>query len=619
VGGVRTRIDPSDAAVVVFLVPLGSGLSFVSYVAIRARVHNPVFFWMGLTGLAILAVAGFLGKRLFPNAEASSRNAIDSLGADLLPDDDDRERKMQALRERDPRFDVEVLKQRVSRIFLLVQEALVRRNVAAIRPYVTDSMYQRFNTGLALARAFGLRDVALDVKIQDVRLSALEVADHFEVAHIGFRTTARIAEVPADSADEVALDAASRFAETPLEEVWSFIRRRGTKTAKVSLAEGKCPNCGAPFQGGATGRCSHCEAVVNSGDYDWVLGKVSQIEEFSVTGLGAPGLEQLRARDPDLAVELIEDRASLQFWRYIEAKVLEDPTRLRKVASAPFVKSIVSHQAELRGRGQREWFHQVSLNGVDVITFNLDNDGIDYANVRVRWAGSRVVGPVGQPQRKAPSERVHVLTLFRNVGARTDKAAGALTYRCWSCHGPLGDSDSTTCDYCNAEQVDGDHHWQVRSFETYERWLSRQPPEFRASRVKAPWANRRYPVEYRSERRRLLRLMVAMASADGHVDWKETRLLYSQARRWDISPDELEGYLRSPEVDDADLPGPGEAKEFLGGLLEIAAVDGEIDRKERQILTLVARSLNYSDETLDQMITRALMAGPSRGNQTPMV
>jgi hypothetical protein len=281
-----------------------------------------------------------------------------------------------------------------------------------------------------------------------------------------------------------------------------------------------------------------------------------------------------------------------QFWRYIEAKVLQDPTRLRKVASPGFVESIVSHLIELRGRGQREWFHGVSLCGVDVITFNLDNDGVDYANVRVRWAGSRLVGPADEPKRKAPVERTHVLTLSRNSGARTDKTAGALTYRCWSCHGPLGDSDSTTCDYCAAEQVDGAHHWQVRS----------------------PWAGRRYPVQYRSERRRLLRLMVAMASADGYVSWKETRLLYSQARRWSISPDaELESYLRSPEVDPADLPGPGEAQEFLGGLLEIAAIDGEIDPKERQLLILVARSLNYSDETLDRMITDALMRAPPKG------
>ena len=65
------------------------------------------------------------------------------------------------------------------------------------------------------------------------------------------------------------------------EEVWSFLRKRGSKSKNgVPALEGRCPNCGADLPVSDVVRCEYCKAVVNSGEHDWVLAEITQPEEW---------------------------------------------------------------------------------------------------------------------------------------------------------------------------------------------------------------------------------------------------------------------------------------------------------------------------------------------------
>ena len=39
----------------------------------------------------------------------------------------------------------------------------------------------------------------------------------------------------------------------------------------------KCPNCGAPLDVDLAGMCRYCKAPVMSGEYGWVLARISQV------------------------------------------------------------------------------------------------------------------------------------------------------------------------------------------------------------------------------------------------------------------------------------------------------------------------------------------------------
>jgi hypothetical protein len=61
-------------------------------------------------------------------------------------------------------------------------------------------------------------------------------------------------------------------------EYWTFLRsstRRGPIVATPS-----CPNCGAPLAITDSGDCSHCNAAVDNGSFDWVLSKIEQDDVY---------------------------------------------------------------------------------------------------------------------------------------------------------------------------------------------------------------------------------------------------------------------------------------------------------------------------------------------------
>jgi hypothetical protein len=89
----------------------------------------------------------------------------------------------------------------------------------------------------------------------------------------------------------------------------------------IARLQGHCPNCGAEFTGGATNTCEFCGAIVNSGNYDWVLSEITQGSEFVGANAAVDGLARARQTDPELTTELLEERAALIFWRWVDAQV----------------------------------------------------------------------------------------------------------------------------------------------------------------------------------------------------------------------------------------------------------------------------------------------------------
>ena len=62
-------------------------------------------------------------------------------------------------------------------------------------------------------------------------------------------------------------------------EDWSFQRSvdRHDPDGGGTLSV-KCPNCGAPLDVDLAGVCKYCQAPVMSGDYDWVLARIGQVD-----------------------------------------------------------------------------------------------------------------------------------------------------------------------------------------------------------------------------------------------------------------------------------------------------------------------------------------------------
>src|SRR5262249_21340195 len=182
---------------------------------------------------------------------------------------------------------------------------------------------------------------------------------------------------------------------------------------------GKCPNCGAPFDGGAAGNCGYCGAIVNSGAYDWVLAEITQGVEAGSAPLEVPGLEPLRAEDPALSLEVVEDRASLLFWGWIDAQSRAEPGRMAKLATPDFLAELSADAAALRSRQRTRVFLQAAVGSVAVRA--IEEGPTTLAHVEIRWSARMGVVPLGaSPGTLATLPQRWTFTLSRKAVVQTD-------------------------------------------------------------------------------------------------------------------------------------------------------------------------------------------------------
>jgi predicted lipid-binding transport protein (Tim44 family) len=518
---------------------------------------------------------------------------------------------VQALKSRDPNFELQTVLDKVRKLFPALQEAWFKRELTPIRPFLSDATYQRFNVQLQLMSSQGVRDAIADVRLLGVQLIGVQQSPWFDSIHVRVRAEMRDTDVPVSASDAQALAAARKVAPEAFTEVWTFVRKPGAQTRiGQDLYQGKCPNCGAPYKGGATNVCEYCGAVVNSGNYDWTLSEITQGVEFNRHMADVRGLREAREADPALNLEILEDRASLLFWKWIDAQSRGDASRLAQVANAEMLSQLSGELEELGKRGQRRVVLECAVGAVTTRAFEVNPDGYDLAHVEIRWSARMGVGPAEQrpPQLPTVPQR-WVFTLTRKHGAKTNTSNGMSTDRCPQCNAPLTGSSSGACEYCGTRLDTGDKDWVLAHTFLSETWEARErqlrmsgtarpspagpvrPEPMPGTVAAGPGTDAVMDVK---ERERLLYMMAAIAAADGAVDVPERKLLKLCATRWGIPWQNVEMALNSGSTLFSKLipRGSPEASVFLRNLVQMALVDGRVDRKERRMLEAAASHLD---------------------------
>jgi len=502
---------------------------------------------------------------------------------------------VQALKSQDPQFELQAVLGKVRQLFPTLQEAWFKRELTPIRPFLSDATYQRFHVQLQLMASQDVRDAIAEVRLLEVQLIGLQQSQWFDSIHVRVRAEMRDTDVPASFSDEKALAAAQSAPREAFTEVWTFVRKPGAQTrVGQDLYQGKCPHCGAPYKGGATNVCEYCGAVVNSGNYDWTLSEITQGVEFNPHAPQVRGLRKARQADPALNLEILEDRASLLFWKWIDAQSRGEANRLAQVARQDMVSQLGTELAMLGKQGRRRVILECAVGAVTTRAFDVHPDGDDLAHVEIRWSARMGIGPAGQrpPQLPTVPQR-WVFTLSRKHGAKTNTSNGMATDRCPQCNAPLTSSGASTCEFCGARLGTGEQDWVLVSTALLETWeaVPVRPESESEAPLEGAGTDAIMDVQ---ERERLLYMMAAIAAADGAVDTSERKLLKLCATRWSIPWKNVEMALSSGEpLFGKLLPrGSPEAAVFLRHLVRMALVDGRVDRKERRMLEAAAGHLD---------------------------
>ena len=479
---------------------------------------------------------------------------------------------LDGIRSRDPAFDEDAFLTRVQATENLVQKAWSVGDMTPVRHLLSDGLMRRLSTQLLIMSRQKIRNVTADHRVIRTEIQGVSSDKSFDTVHVAVEAEGSDADVDASLSLEEAVALAKKKKLESYVEIWSFLRRPGTSTlSENALLEGRCPNCGAALAAAQSSRCDHCKALVNSGQYDWVLAEITQAEEWKMSSVGkVRGLKAMETADPGFNRQVAEDRASYLFWRRLEALTQGNPAPLAKVAS----KSFKEKTAAALASGPAKIF-KPAVGAVDLTACETNVDGTDRFYAKVLWSSAR-------SPKEAPVHQVDILSVCRKSGAVSD--AGFSYARCPECHAPLEENDSPSCDYCGATLDAGEKDWVLDAvLQPEELRLRSSSAEQVSSEEELGFEGLAPDMGNPKERALLLMRMAAVVKADGTVTKEEMKLLKSASKRWnvpfEVAAPILNGTATPDEIFDMK---PSNSEGFFTVLVVAALVDGRIDGKFRR-------------------------------------
>jgi hypothetical protein len=195
-----------------------------------------------------------------------------NLATVVAPDADER---LVRLTERDPAFSMKGLHGRLDLIFAAMQVGWSSRDLSGVRPFVSDSLFQSLGYWVEAYRKAKLRNVSEKAAISQIELAKVSSDKFFDAVTLRVRASG----LDYVLGDDDTLVSGSRETPRVYTEYWTLIRS-ATRQGAASDAP-VCPNCGAPLAISMAGHCTHCQAKVTAGEFDWVLSRIEQDEVYT--------------------------------------------------------------------------------------------------------------------------------------------------------------------------------------------------------------------------------------------------------------------------------------------------------------------------------------------------
>jgi hypothetical protein len=187
----------------------------------------------------------------------------------------DAKKELEALRRRDPAFAWPAFVSRVGAVFSAFHASWSAQDLKEVRPYLSDNLYELQKYWVRAYQQQGLHNRTENPVIVTVHLARIARDRFFDAVTV--RVFASCLDYTTNSGGDIV--AGDRDKPREYSEYWTFIRGAGKSAAPRS--DGACPSCGASLAGiSMAGDCTHCNAKVTSGEFDWVLSRIEQDEVY---------------------------------------------------------------------------------------------------------------------------------------------------------------------------------------------------------------------------------------------------------------------------------------------------------------------------------------------------
>lgn len=480
-----------------------------------------------------------------------------------------------------PGFNEERFKEKVKSAFMKIQHAWQEQELSPVRRFISDGVYQRFNTQFKMMQLLDQKNLIDNLKVNRIAVDKVESDGLFDILHV-----------------EISASIVDRFVSTKFRglnnggaetfvEYWSFIRKRGA-VEKDIYSSMNCPQCGAelPADGGELARCPFCETITNSGEYDWVLSEITQADDYAFSSPRLLKSNSLNSRikelvdeNDDFSVQLLEDKASNGYLQILTAITLKKPELMRRFVSDGAFNM-------LKGRiGNREIvYNRLYLNDVSLIGLTRVGDKNNLA-VAVTSSYQRIElnGERYSRLDSVVTTGTEIILMSRDVGAGLPKGS-LYAHCCPNCGSPVGDTIDLRCQACSSELNSTAHEWiitNVMSKAQYQNFLEANKLNIHYN-VKPELLDSLYSV-----RDYAFNNLLILIAADGKFDRAEWDFAERIARKWGYSPKKIRSLFEMAKNGRISLRMPDNREQVkkIYRLMERGAMaDGSISNEERQIL-----------------------------------
>ena len=360
---------------------------------------------------------------------------------------------------RNPEFSPDSLLAKANTAFLAIQRAWSQQDLAPVRRWISDGVWQRFTTQIMMMRLLEQKNVIDDIRIKRIFIDAIEEDGDFDIVHLGIHFSAQDDFV---SARYPQLD---RRGALELLEYWTFMRKAGV-AEKDLYHHNDCPACGAPLPNdmGEVARCPACKTVCSLGDYDWVLTEITQADDYvnrddklGKSGALTRSIRAALGADRGFSVQSLEDKASNAYLQIMAAQVNNKPEMMRRFVGDQLFAKLSQEFAQQ----QAFVFNRLYLNRVMVIDY-FRADGQDNLVVAIKRTAQRVAITADRLVLldQGMYTRNEIMVLSRDIGAG-DAGASLYAHACPACGGPVADTLDLKCGYCGELLNSTSREWIV--------------------------------------------------------------------------------------------------------------------------------------------------------------
>ena len=560
----------------------GGAIIYLVYWLIRLIFMLP--FPLNIIVLAVVVFAIYKASKSYQ--AVSGLNSIPSMNSNRADFISNRADKItDDFKAKNPDFDLVKFKDKVRTAFMQIQDAWMMQDLSKVRKWISDGVYQRFNTQFIMMKAIEQLNEMSNINILQTYIDDVEIDGEYDIVHVGIQYSMY------DGFKSAKYEYLNDGGPLQALEFWSFIKKSGVKEKDLYHTT-NCPNCGGdlPADGGETAKCPYCSTITYLGDYDWILAEITQPDDYynsnskyEKQGKFSKKIREQIGEKQDFSLQLLEDKASNGYMQMMTALVLKKPEIARR-----FVSDDLYNKLETQIKSEPKFvFNRLYLNHVTSFDYfrEQEKDNVVIALKRSYQKIKNTDSDKPEFGRNILSTN-EVLVMSRDTGA--GKPRGSLyAHSCPNCGAPIKDTTEINCTYCQAQLNSTKYEWIISDWMSADEYA-----QFKKS------GNVAFAIDKNIDdlddlfnvRDYALNNVLMMIAADGRITNQEMKYVNTLAKKWNYDLTKIQGFLSLAQNNKLVVRMPQDAKQkqkIITMMEKAAALDNDISVEEKQLLEQV--------------------------------